>query len=693
MKKRTFNTPGVSYPVVVTHLVHNDIFRGHLFVKTILGFMFIFSAIATHANQEDLFDMNLEQLMQVNITGATLREESIKTVPSSTTVFTRQQLDVLGLDYLHELLALVPGMQVNRSADSPINYSYSIRGRRQGIRSREILLLVDGRTFTDPRSGGADSALVLYPLANIERVEIIRGPASAIYGSGAFTGVINIISRKQARALRVGVGENHKRTADINLSHESGNWQTNLYTRLSADDGQAYNINGTDTRDPREETVIDWNLNYGNSKMQVFFSRADAEDFYVLEKINNDFNFYRQEARLLRFEQDFQPADNWKINTSVGYRDTRQYFRAMLFEASDLNGLSQPASNDPMLVKVRLFGEAYQFNLANDLEINTQLSTQFGIEWQREAETEAQAYNNYDMGQLIRKQFPINYYGNFEHATASGARDSRNISGIYSQWLYNFTSNTRLTTGVRYDHYEMIGSRASPRIGIVHQLNAHHTVKALYGEAFRAPSFSETGLLNNPLIVGNPNLDSEVVKTSELLWLGSWNSITLGATVYHNKYKNPIGAGFNNGIRTYVNGVDQENYGGGFRFDWQINDRWMLRTHYSSMYNLPDSYFREADKLSSVGFNYQQGKWNWNVSAIYNSEREYALSANQRVPLASYWYANSQLRYQFNRTQSLSLAAKNLFDKTYATAPQGAGIVGAVPNRGREASLVWQWEW
>ncbi len=693
MKKQLFKISAMSYPVVFITSLCNDIFRSIFFVKKILTLIFVIPAMVTHANEDSLLEMNLEQLMQVNITGATLREESIKTVPSYTTVFTRQQLDASGLDYLHELLAMVPGMQVNRSADSPVNYSYSIRGRRQGIRSREILLLVDGRTMTDPRSGGADSALVLYPLANIERVEIIRGPASAIYGSGAFTGVINIISRKQARSLRVGLGENHKRTADLNLSHESGDWQTNLYTRLSADDGQAYNINGTDTRDPREETVIDWNLAYAGSKLQAFFSRVDADDFYVLEKINNDFNFYRQEARLLRFEQALVPAANWKINASISYRDMRQYFNAMLFDAGDLVELSQPASNEPMLAKVRLFGEAYQFNLASDLEINTRLSTQFGIEWQRETEAEAQAYNNYDMGQLVHKQFPINYYGNFEHATASGARDSRNISGIYSQWLYNVTPATRLTTGVRYDHYEMIGSRASPRIGIVHQLNPHHTVKILYGEAFRAPSFSETGLLNNPLIAGNPNLGSEVVKTSEFLWLGSWNAITLGATFYHNKYENPIGAGFKNGIRTYINGVDQENYGGGLRFDWQINNSWMLRSHYSSLRNLPDSYFREADQLSSIGLNYQQGKWNWNISAIYNNERDYALSANQRAPLASFWYANSQLRYQINHTQSLALAAKNLFDKTYATPPQGAGIIGAVPNRGREASLVWQWDW
>ncbi len=693
MKKKEIAKSGAFHLALLIPFVRITVFPREKITKTIFRFMLALAAPIVNANQDDFLEMNLEQLMQVNITGATLREESIKTVPSSTTVFTRQQLDVLGLDYLHELLALVPGMQINRSADSPINYSYSIRGRRQGIRSREILLLVDGRTFTDPRSGGADSALVLYPLANIERVEIIRGPASAIYGSGAFTGVINIISRKQVRALRVGVGENHKRTADINLSHESDNWQTNLYTRLAADDGQAYNINGTDTRDPREETVIDWNLSNSNSKLQAFFSRADAEDFYVLEKINNDFNFYRQEARLLRFEQNLKPADNWKINASIGYRDMRQYFNAMLFEAGELSGISQPSSDDPMLVKVRLSGDAYQFNLANDLEISTQLSTQFGVEWQHERETEAVAYNNYDMGQLVHRQLPINYYGNFEHKTASGAKDSRNISGAYSQWLYNFTPNTRLITGVRYDHYEMTGSRASPRIGIVHQLNTHHTLKLLYGEAFRAPSFSETGLLNNPLIVGNLTLDNEVVKTSELLWLGTWSSITVGATVYHNKYENPIGAGFKNGTRTYVNGSDQENYGAGFRFDWQINDTWMLRAHYSSLRNLPDSYFREADKLSSAVLNYQQGKWNWNFSAIYNNERQYALSANQRAPLASYWYANSQLRYQFNRTQNISLAAKNLFDKAYATAPQGAGIIGAVPNRGREASLVWQWDW
>lgn len=142
--------------------------------------------------QEDYLAMDLEQLLQVNVTGSTLRDESLKTVPSVVTVFTRQQLDTLGLDYLHELMRLVPGFQVNRSADNPLNYTFSASGRRLGSRAREVVLVVDGRIYVDPRSSGADSGLSLFPLANIERIEVIQGPGSAFYGSGAFTGVIKL---------------------------------------------------------------------------------------------------------------------------------------------------------------------------------------------------------------------------------------------------------------------------------------------------------------------------------------------------------------------------------------------------------------------------------------------------------------------------------------------------------------------
>lgn len=644
------------------------------------------------ADDLPLLEMDLEQLLQVNITGATLRQESIKTVPSSATVFTREQIDTLGLDYLHELLDLVPGFQTHRAADSAINYTYSIRGRRQGGRAREILLVVDGRVFSDPRSGGADSALVLFPLANIERIELIRGPASAIYGSGAVTGVINIVSRRDQNRLSVGVGENQRGKTDINLSHNLGEWQSNLYAHLAEDQGQQYRTGAGDTHDPRQEAVLDWNLKFRNTSFSAFVSDAHGDDFYTLEKIFNGFNHYQQKSQHFRLQQELRFSEDWSANASLNYQQAEQQLHAMLQPAGALAAISTPASNEPMLSKALLVSDSFRLHLANDLNLTQHLSWQFGGDWLRERQTDAQSRANYDLGQLARREYPINYYGNFDHATQVGLDTQRDITGLYSQWLYDLTEATRLIGGVRYDHYSTIGGHTSPRLGVVHQLNQIHTLKLLYGEAFRAPGFGETDLINSTALVSNPDLDNETVKTLELLWVATWSQFTMGASFYQNDYVNPISVGLLGSTRTYINGADEDAVGAGIRFEWQLNPQWLVRANYTSLMDLPDNAFREADELSSFGANYQRDKWNWNLSAVYRSERQYLLGS-QRNTLDSYWYANSQLRYRFSRTTSIALAVKNALDNNYATPPQGASVVGGVPSRGREASVVWQWEW
>lgn len=650
-------------------------------------------ATDVYADEQAILEMDLEQLLKVSITGSTLRQESIKTVPASTTVFTRAQLDASGLDYLHELLNLVSGFQVTRSGDSPASYSFSVRGRRQGGQSREVLLLVDGRVFNDPRSGGIESALHLFPLANIERIEIIRGPASAIYGSGAFSGVINIVSRKQAKQIKLSVGDNAKRIADINLSASAGDWQTDLYTHLAADNGQLYHIGNQDTRDPHEEIVVDWNVKYRKTQLQAFYSEQEAEDFYVLEKINNDLNNYWQVYRHLRLDQELNPTSAWKINFALGHEYAEQELTGTVLPAGTLAGISQPASDAPLLTRGLLSSEAYRFNVANDLNINELLSMQFGLEWQHLREIRARSYNNYNLEQWAKRQYPIAYYGDSEYETLVGGEESRNVSGVYTQWLYQLSEDTRITAGLRYDHYESLDTRLSPRFALVHQFNERHTIKLLYSEAFRAPTFGETHLLNNPVLIGNPHLVSETVKSSELLWFATWNQLTLGASVYHNQYENPITAGFIDTTRTYVNGKRQKNYGIGGRVNWQLSPHWIVNAQVNSFHNLPDAYFREADSLGSLGVNYQRGDWNWNLSAVYQGERGYQLTATQRAQLDAYWYGNTQLLYQLNSTTSVALAVKNVFDKDYSTPAQGTGLIGGVPNRGREASLEWKWSW
>lgn len=492
---------------------------------------FTLTGLPLYANESDLLEMDLESLLQVTITGSTLRQESLQTVPASVSVFTRAQLDLLGLDYLHELMGLVRGFQTIRGADSPFSYAFSVRGRRQSGQSREVLVLVDGRIFTDPRTGGVESAFHLYPLANIEKIEFIRGPASAIYGSGAFTGVINIVSPKQTNNLKLGVGENQKRAADLQLAGERGDWQTNLYARLAEDDGEQYHIGSETTQDPHREALVDWNIHYRNSQLQVFYSEQKAEDFYMLEKINDDVNSYWQRYHNVRFNQTLSPTNVWKMNLALSHEYTEQELNGMLQPAGALLAISEPASAQPLLTRGELASEAYRINLANDVDVSAISSMQFGLEWQHQREIRARSYNNYNLMEWANRDYPVTYYGNLDTAEQVGEEGSRDVWGAYAQWLYQLGDATRLTAGLRYDDYQSQDSRLSPRVGLVHQLTAHHSVKFIYSEAFRAPTFAELAVLNNPVVVGNPDLTSEVIKASEILWAGIWDDLTLEASI------------------------------------------------------------------------------------------------------------------------------------------------------------------
>lgn len=642
----------------------------------------------------DLLDLDLEQLMQVSITGSTLRDESLKTVPSIVTVFTRQQLDTLGLDYLHELLRLVPGFQVNRSADNPNNYTYSASGRRLGGRARELVLVVDGRIFIDPRSSGADSAFSQFPLASIERVEVIQGPGSALYGSGAFTGVINVVSRRNTDALSVSVGSDEQRRADLHWSQTSGAWQTSLYAHAYEDNGQDYQLaNGQSTDDPREELGLDVAVQNDNTRLQAAFYRVAADNFYVLEKVNNDANYYQQQFRQISLEQKFQPTDNWQMTAALGYQDDEQILHGLLAPNGTFLNLSQPPSADALLAQVTLFGSSSKLAVTNDLDLNDQSSVQFGVEWQHAEGADGKAYTNFDLEQIVKRNFPVAYYGDFNQYTVVEEASSRDSAGSYGQFLHDLSADTRLTLGLRYDYYEGIGDHLSPRLGLVHQLNEQHSIKLLYGEAFRAPAFAETRVMNNPVVRGNPDLEHELVNTWNLVWVGTWDTTSANISAFYSDYEQPIVNGLDNGTRTYINSSDRESQGASLDIKQQIGEQWLMRVSVTRLIDLPDSAFAEAEQLGALIVNYHQGKWDWNISASYQGEREYLLTTTQRAPIASACLANGQVSYQFNQAMRLRLTAKNLFDEDFASTPQGAGIVNGIPNRGQEWSLGADWRW
>jgi len=645
---------------------------------------------------EDYLNLSIEDLLDVSVTGSTLREESLETVPSAVTVFTRQQIDAMGVDYLHELVTLVPGFQVHRNADNGVGYSISARGRKQTTKSREILLIVDGRLLNNRRSGGADSAILMYPLASVERVEVIRGPSSAIYGSGAMMGVINIVSRTQQSDIRIALASHNGQQMDLQWGQSQGLFSSDLALHLYEDQGDAFTDGTTRFADPRREIHVDTKLSYDKTRLSFIHSSNTSMGFYTSEYLNDDFNRYQQIFNHLTLEQTWSPTEDWQMDLYVAQQATRNKVKVNLLPAGALAAVSQPASVDPFWSEARSNSREVHVKWSNDLTLSSRNSLQWGAELRKikGSEGATRIYTNFDLMQLARNQFPVSSSSEMDFVTSIMDDFNSQLTSVYGQYLLGLNDKTRITLGLRHDDYRDLDSRTSPRLGVVYQANDTHTFKLLYGEAFRAPSLLELYTINNISLLGNPNLVSERINTWELIWQANWKPVTLGIDLYHNELINPIVNGFlPGGARTYLNGSRDRYQGGELRLDWQINSHWLAGASYSRTNNLPDSAFREADRVQQMTLQYQASHWSWNLMLVEQGPREYLVTTTERKTIDTDRMMNSRLRYQLTRHIDLDFTIKNLGDTDYRSAPQGRRIPEGIPHRGREWILGMNWDW
>lgn len=655
---------------------------------------------ASHADEDLAYlDLNLEQLLDVPVTGSTLTEESLKTVPAAVSVFTHAQIERLGVDYLYELLNLVPGFQFNRNASNGAAYTYSARGRRSTQQSLEVLLLIDGHVVNDPRAGSPDITLPFYPLARVERLEVIRGPGSAIYGSSAFNGVINIVTRKQQKSIALAYGSQQRRALESLWAMYAGEWAIDGFLHAYKDEGDGFvvpdSFSGAPlaTSDPRQQVGLDLALHHDQTRIHLNYNRVETKDFYQSDSTANGFNANDRQLLHLALDQGFTwlPATRSKI--SLSYQQFTYDFDLYVTGPGQLEQYSLPPSAEPFTGNARLAGDSWRFTFTNDWSIDTQSSTQWGLQWARHEETDANALGNFDLIQLSRGQYPITFYGDQGREFPIGTEDSQNNLGVYLQYLRNLRETTRLTLGGRYDDYADLSGRFSPRLGLVEQLSPVYSLKLLYGEAFRAPTLAEIGLINNPVLLGNADLRHEIVKTWDLILMGNWKTTSLSLGVFENHYEHPIGTIFiGAAARTYRNGPKETSRGLEVEWSQALSSQWSLRSTYTYM-DLPASAFREATQMASVEVNYATGKWNWNLLGVYQDERQTPVTPTSAQTLDDFWMLNTRWRYQISPGYALELSIKNLTDSDYPTPSQSLGKPGGIPNRGREASVAWHWVW
>ncbi len=171
---------------------------------------------AAESTTDELFELSLDQLMQIQVTSVSRRPEELRNAPSAIYVITGDDIRRSGATSIPDALRMVPGLQVRRAGSA--NWSISARGFDR-LYANKLLVLVDGRTVYSPTFNGVYWDSLDTVLEDIERIEVIRGPGSVMWGANAVNGVINIITRPAAETqgtlVSVGVGNEDRGIATV----------------------------------------------------------------------------------------------------------------------------------------------------------------------------------------------------------------------------------------------------------------------------------------------------------------------------------------------------------------------------------------------------------------------------------------------------------------------------------------------
>ncbi|MFJ7885851.1 TonB-dependent receptor domain-containing protein [Pseudomonas sp. NPDC096917] len=448
----------------------------HLHIALLVGFIPSSSLLADTFEREDAL-----KLPQTLISGS--RQVEVRSDSSSaSTVFTRDDIDRLQPTSLTDLLSRVPGVQVARTGGRGSLPGIYVRGTK----SAQSLVLVDGQRMANATS--ADSNLQYLNIDQIERVEVLRGSRSVIYGSDAIGGVIQIFTRRgadQPPQLRLHSAVGSYGSTENSLGVSGGDEQTRYNLSASLEDTAG--INRTHESFPSDND----HDAYRNKSLSLNLSHALNDDLEVgLSAIKNtgktefDNSFGRWDPATMTVSGQ-QPYSDFDIS-SVG-----SFIDAQLTERWN-SRLELGHSENREKTRDKLSDEIYSFNTYRD-----------SLNWQNSLTLNEQ--NNLILG--------ADAYEDRVRSSTVFDEDSRwNRAAFIQHRFHGDHFSTEI--GLRYDQNQQFGNHKTWSASLTLPLNRDNDVLLSYSEGFRAPTFNDLYYPN----YSNPNLKPESSKTYEMQW-------------------------------------------------------------------------------------------------------------------------------------------------------------------------------
>lgn len=428
--------------------------------------------------EPDIFEISLDDLRKLSVIGASKREQLVTQAPSSVTIVTEDEVKKYGYRTLADILQSVQGLHVSYDRG---HYFLGTRGFNRGDFNSRVLVLVDGHRVNNNLSdGGAIGTEFILDADLIDRVEIIRGAGSVLYGNNAFFGVINVITK---RGGSLGTGEISGEVASFDTYKGRityGNkFKNDIELLLS---GSLYDSEGKERRFFKE---------FNSPAMHSGIAeRADREDYKSVFGNLSWRDFTLQSAFINRDKTDpTAPFD-------TAFNDPRTH---AIEERSYVNLNYEHKFPDVVDVTGLVYYDRYDFDGSYLYDVpKTQINreVQAGEWWGTELKLSREFFEKLrlTLGGEYRDDFRQERRNFYEddpgHLLASVHRDTSS-HGVYLQGDLEMLKNLRLNAGARYDQYGKQDPAYNPRVALIYNPFEKSTIKAIYGTAFRAPNFFE----------------------------------------------------------------------------------------------------------------------------------------------------------------------------------------------------------
>lgn len=633
-------------------------------------------------------------------------EQNLTQAPASISVITREELQTRQYRDLAEALQGVEGIDVAGGTGKTGGLDISIRG----MPSEYTLILIDGRRQNvagdvTPNGFGAAHTSFMPPMAAIERIEVIRGPMSTLYGSDAMGGVVNIITRKVAKEWSGSVGLQ----AGVPQRSEWGNqYRTNVYASGPIqEDMLGLAVRG----DFYKRDASDWVLAPGATQPAAGRNPAPAES----RQHNLGARLSLTPNRQHDFWLDFDTGRTWynnedgrlgtrdavaNPNNPPGYKDALRFNRDQV--AIGHTGRLGFGTIDTSLMRTVTETEGRTIPGAAVPAGDPRLGTD------RELSTTNTVLDS-KLVAPVGESHVLTVGGQWWDAKLTDGllpeTHDQTMWSLFAEDEWRLTRSLTATLGARYDHHSAFGGQVSPRAYLVYNATPNWTIKGGVSKGFKSPRLNQlidgaSGVSGQGTVIniGNPNLQPETSTSTELGALfDNQQGLTASATLFHNKVKDKISSGGDcavnlisscaaNPTATYSINVDEaKTWGVELTTRAQLAAQWGLRLGYTWTDSEVIENGVQNGQLANTAKHIASAQLDWTASDKLRlwlrgeyrgkSPRFSGDPANLTGNNAAIYQAVGDLKayelfhlggsYQVNKSVTLNANIFNLFDKDF----------------------------